>query len=107
MTVAAAFAVAVALLSGCATADRINAVSLGMTKAEVIRAIGQPISTSAANGVEILNYALREGFGFARANTPYSVQIVDGHVVSYGRQGDFGTPPQTNQAIEATNTPKQ
>jgi hypothetical protein len=94
-------------LGGCVTpASRINDVSLGMTKAEVIRAMGRPTSTSAQNGVEFMNYALWDSRWDVNS-TPYSVQLVNGHVVSYGRQGDFGTTQQTKQVIEVINSPKQ
>jgi hypothetical protein len=107
MKFAKVFVVAAVLLSGCATSSsRINDISLGMTKAEVTRVMGRPVSTSAQNGVEFMNYSLLENFWLDIQGTPYSVQLVNGRVVSYGRQGDFGTTQQTKQVIEVINTPK-
>jgi outer membrane protein assembly factor BamE (lipoprotein component of BamABCDE complex) len=34
-------------LGGCATAHKINAISLGMSKEDVIKTMGKPSSTSA------------------------------------------------------------
>lgn len=99
--------VGVLFLSGCAftnTARRMNSLSLGMTKAEVISTIGDPASTSATEGAEFLNYSFPENdteamYGVAR---PYYVQLKDGRVVSYGRRGDFGTTaaPKQNITVE-------
>ncbi len=41
--------------AGCATAPKMNRLNVGMTKQEVISAMGKPASTAApGNGVEIL-----------------------------------------------------
>jgi uncharacterized protein YcfL len=79
------------LLAGCATAQLMNRVSLGMTKDEAIRAIGRQPSTIKANadGTEILEYILYNTY-----NTLYEqywVTLKDGKVVQFGRAGDFGT----------------
>jgi outer membrane protein assembly factor BamE (lipoprotein component of BamABCDE complex) len=85
------------LLSGCATiaADKMNSISLGMTKQEVLGIMGPPVSTSAMAGVELLNYAFSETQNDAingRPKTPYFIRIVNGKVDAYGRQGDFMQP---------------
>lgn len=77
------------LVLGCAgSAKKINNLNIGMTKAEVIEAMGEPNYTSAANDVEILSYKLT-------ANSPYSdtyfVRIKNGKVERFGQQGSFGT----------------
>jgi outer membrane protein assembly factor BamE (lipoprotein component of BamABCDE complex) len=79
------------ILAGCATAHKINGISLGMTKQEVIETLGQPVSTSATTGVEYLNYRFSEtdDHAFNGVTTPYFVRIVGGKVESYGRLGDF------------------
>src|ERR1039457_186070 len=82
------------LLSGCATlaADKMNSISLGMTKQEVLRIMGSPVSTSAMSGVELLNYSFSETQNDAihgRPKVPYTIRIVNGKVDAYGRQGDF------------------
>ncbi len=76
-----------------------------MTKDEVFRVMGNPISVSAQAGLEYLNYALSEprddAFrGWTRAyyvrpvtvkTTPYYVRLINGRVESYGRTGDFAS----------------
>src|SRR5438128_2600651 len=51
---------AIVLGSGCSiliyTAPNLDRVSIGMTKAEVIQAIGRPSTVAAINGTEILSY---------------------------------------------------
>ena len=76
------------LVLGCAgSAQKINNLNIGMTKAEVIEAMGEPNYTSAANDVEILSYKLT-------SNSPYSdtyfVRIKNGKVERFGQQG-FGS----------------
>ena len=89
-------------LYGCATAGRINSISIGMSKGEVIKRMGRPVSTSAIEGKEYLNYQLAETSdnAFYGVTTPYSVCLKDGKVVSYGRHGDFGTTEQPAQVIK-------
>jgi hypothetical protein len=79
------------VLIGCSTAHKMNLISLGMTKAEVIKQLGRPVSVSAQSGVEYLNYRFAEtgDDDFYGNYTPYYVRIVDGKVESYGRLGDF------------------
>lgn len=49
------------LLTGCAgTESRVNEISLGMSKAQVIQVLGQPKSTRAGAGVEYLLHDLKE-----------------------------------------------
>ena len=86
------------ILSACATSGKINRISLGMTKAEVIGLMGAPVSTSATDGTEYMNYRLSETSdeAFEGRTTPYFVRIVNGRVDSYGRTGDFdSTQPDT------------
>jgi hypothetical protein len=50
---------AVLALVGCASAPKMNHLSVGMTKREVFSVLGSPASTAApGNGVEILRYEL-------------------------------------------------
>lgn len=77
---------------GCATVGRINRISVGMTKDRVIHALGQPVSTTAKDGVEYLNYRFVESgydvmMSFDGGNVPYYVKIVNGKVSEYGREG--------------------
>lgn len=89
-------------LSGCATAYKMNLVSLGMSKEDVIKAMGKPASTSAIEGTEYLNYKLSETSteDFYGISTPYYVCIRDGKVISYGRTGDFNTTKDPTQVIK-------
>jgi outer membrane protein assembly factor BamE (lipoprotein component of BamABCDE complex) len=81
------------LLSACATAGRINRVSLGMTKEEVISVMGNPVSTSANGDTEFLSYRLSETAdeAFAGVVRPYFIRVKNGKVDSYGRAGDFNS----------------
>ena len=78
------------LLVGCATAQLMNRVSLGMTKEEAIRAVGRQPSTIKANtdGTEILEYILYNSYNGLYEQ--YWVTLKDGKVVQFGRAGDFG-----------------
>jgi hypothetical protein len=84
-------------LSGCAsTAHKLNEVSVGMTKSEVLAKLGSPNSTRANEGVEYLVYKLRDRVELdpikaQSIGEDYFVQLKDGRVVSYGKVGDFGT----------------
>jgi hypothetical protein len=95
MKTSAIFLLSVFCLSGClSSASDINAVHLGMTKAEVIAAMGQPASITADQTGEYLNYGLAEGWrvGNAATTTPYEIKLVNGKVVSYGRAGAANRP---------------
>ena len=89
-------------LCGCATmSQKMNSISLGMSKDEVMKKMGNPISTSATENTEYLNYSLVESadgiIGYPR---PYYVCIRDGKVISYGRKGDFDTTKDPTQVIK-------
>ena len=58
-------------------AKKMNQLKVGMTKDEVVVILGEPITTSAKDEVEYLNYSLRAD--------PYCVEIVNGKVNSFGR----------------------
>jgi hypothetical protein len=80
--------IAVVFIFGCATSSKkINKITLGMTKQEVIEIIGEPNSTSAKKNVEIIRYRLAKGCFY---KTDYSVKLLDGKVDAYGEVGDFG-----------------
>lgn len=89
-------------LAGCATAGRMNLVSLGMTKSDVISTMGKPVSTSATDGTEYLNYRFSETSDddFLGRTTPYYVCIREGKVVSFGRAGDFDSTKDPTQVIK-------
>jgi len=99
-----AMVVAAILTTGCATAHKMNSVSIGMTKQEVISVLGPPTSTSAKEGVEYLNYRFSEtdDHAFYGITSPYFVRIINGKVDSYGRLGDFDSTkaPETKSTID-------
>ncbi|MGA3008213.1 MAG: SHOCT domain-containing protein [Opitutaceae bacterium] len=76
--------IVVALFAGCATADKLNNVHIGMTKEQVIELLGAPDSTSAQANVEYLTYYLESDPNYGR-DQPYMVRVVDGKVESFGR----------------------
>jgi len=79
--------IAVVFLFSCAgSSKKMNRLNLGMTKQEVIEAIGKPTSTSAKGNSEYLNYHLTTGGVFTDV---YHVRLLDGKVDSYGQAGDF------------------
>lgn len=107
----AAFAL-VLFLSGCATSGKINKVSNGMTKPEVIAALGQPDSTSSQGSVEFLSYllcidncALLNPNWRTRRN--YFVRLINGRVESFGEKGDFDSTKTPTVRIERNDTIKQ
>jgi hypothetical protein len=80
------------VLAGCATAPKMNRLSVGMTKQEVVSAMGRPDSTSTLdNGAELLHYKLSpQGGPFMNLITDeYAVRIVNGKVVSYGKMSEI------------------
>lgn len=93
----------VIFLIGCATAHKISSVQIGMTKEEVIKAVGKPASTSAKGNTEYLNYSLSEtdDQAFYGITVPYYVRLVNGRVDSYGRLGDFDSTQKPTLKIEA------
>ena len=108
---AAAFTV-VLFLFGCATSGKINKVSNGMTKPEVVAVLGQPDSTSSKGAVEYLSYllcidncALLNPNWRTRRN--YFVRLVNGRVDSFGEKGDFDSTKTPTVRIERDDTIKQ
>lgn len=80
--------VGLVLFFGCAGSSKnMNKVRLGMSKTEVIEAMGQPDSTSASRDIEFLKYRFcSEGL----FTSEYYVKLQSGRVDAYGRSGDFG-----------------
>ena len=94
--------------TGCAvqSAKSMNTISVGMSKQEVIKVLGRPDTSKAASGVEYLIYRRQDkaaacvgltaiSFGIWTAMAPecrgalYFVQLRNGAVSAYGKQGDF------------------
>jgi hypothetical protein len=91
-----------ATLCGCATSGKINSVQVGMTKGEVITVMGNPVSVSAKEETEYLNYKLSEtdDDAFRGWTTPYYVRLIQGKVDSFGRTGDFDSTKTPTMKIE-------
>jgi hypothetical protein len=91
------------LLVGCiGTSAKLNHVSLGMTKAEVIRAVGTPDSISAKGNMEYLVYLWGNPKELIGQPKEYFIRLKDGRVDSYGEKGDFGSTkdPTVNLNIQ-------
>ena len=75
-----------ALLTGCATAEKLNNIRIGMSKDQVIALLGKPDSTSAQANIEYMTYYLSidSSYGYSREQ-PYMIRLVEGKVESYGR----------------------
>ncbi len=109
------------LVACVSTAKKLNAVSVGMTKAQVIDALGVPDETSGANNVEYLVYELRKAPGAATqtacgvggvytlglaylikgcrySDNDYFVHLQDGKVIAYGRIGDLNVTQKAEEA---------
>jgi len=99
-------------LTGCLspTAGKINNISVGMSKKEVIETMGNPNSSAApGGGVELLRYTLSEnsdqqlmGYG-----NEYFVRLVNGRVESYGRMGDFNSTKNPTYNLNVDQTIRQ
>lgn len=82
----------VIFLAGCATAPKLNRLTVGMTKQEVVSVMGRPDSTSAVgDGVELLYYKLSPQGGpvMNLVTEDYVVKMVSGKVVSYGKASEI------------------
>jgi hypothetical protein len=80
---------ALTLLMGCATAQKLNRLNLGMTKQEVISVMGAPDTTGAQGDREYLVYRLSDTKveSFVGFTEPYVVELKGGKVEAFGRRG--------------------
>lgn len=79
---------AIVLLFGCAASSKkMNRLQLGMTKADVIKAMGSPKSSSASKNIEYLKYRFRTDGLFT---ADYYIRLREGKVDAFGSVGDFG-----------------
>ena len=85
------------IISGCASAKKMNRLSIGMTKQDVIKTIGTP-STISASGkdIEVLFYKLYEEDDLV-SNTYYVILESD-KVIQFSRAEDSGTPISATSA---------
>lgn len=101
-----------ALLVGCASSGKINNVSVGMTKKQVIESMGDPDTVSAQAGAEYLSYFLCYSNCAAlimenRGRDWYYVRLINGVVDSYGKKGDFDSTQTPITRVERVETIKQ
>lgn len=112
-------------LVACASGSKkLNQVSLGMNKAQVISAMGAPDTTAAKDGREFMIYKLGSGTDAGTAATcasmgvltlgmmyinpecrgghknDYFVLLEGGEVTSYGRVGDFDSTKEADVVID-------
>jgi hypothetical protein len=71
------------LLAGCASAEKLNLLHIGMSQPEVVGILGQPDSKSAQSNIEYYTYYLNADNG--GRDQPYCVRFVNGKVESFGR----------------------
>lgn len=74
------------ICASCTTARQLAAISPGMTRQEVVNALGRPKGVGMNDIGEYLvyNYANHGGAPVSGGRTNYFVQFKDGKVVSYG-----------------------
>ena len=77
-------ALALTLVSGCVSQDT-SKLSIGMTKEEVIKVMGEPLTVGADTDYEYLNYRVSSSTGsYGYLTQQYTVRLTNGHVISYG-----------------------
>jgi len=81
-----------ALAACIGTSANLNKVSLGMSKSEVIQAVGTPDSVSAQGRVEYLIYhwaSPKQLIADENNLDRFFIRLTDGRVDAYGEKGDF------------------
>ncbi len=88
-------------LVGCATTNNLNlnSISLGLTKSDVVKNLGNPASVSAQANTEYLKYYggpciskhYINSIPICDEYTEYFVRLVNSKVESYGKVGDFNS----------------
>ncbi|MGY0552919.1 hypothetical protein ACW17M_06880 [Vreelandella sp. 2A-K22] len=82
-------------LHGCATGERMQTVSEGMSKEEVVSLLGEPDGYRRNGDYEALQYTNRLISGWSWDRTDYTVILENGRVGEYGpgevRERDSGT----------------
>ena len=85
------------MFTSCASsAKRLQRVSIGMSKAQVIDQLGDAGGFKAMGNTEVLEYHMSPDSFVVR---PYWVVFQDGKVTSYGAAGDFGTMQAPTQKL--------
>ena len=85
-------------IAGCASSSaKLNRISLGMSREEVVKTLGRPHAVSAQGDVEFLTYNLiNKGVGDMKE---FVVRIQKGSVESFGERVTFGS------SLFGTNAP--
>ena len=99
----------VMVLAGCiSNSSKLNKVALGMTKQEVIKAMGSPSNTRASAGVEYLVYrlCLQRSLGQCYNVAEFFVQIEENRVIQYGKVGDFDSTQKPESTINVNKKVK-
>ncbi|MCX6975433.1 MAG: hypothetical protein NTZ94_14320, partial [Verrucomicrobia bacterium] len=71
--------------------SKMNRLSVGMSKSDIISVLGNPESTSATGRLELLRYDFYPPPPYieATAKKRYFVRLINDRVESYGEVGDF------------------
>ena len=98
-SVLAGLLLAAGITAGCATSSaRLNKLSLGMSRDEVVKTLGRPHAVTAQGDVEFLSYnLLNKGVGDMKE---FVVRLEQGSVESFGERPSFGT-----SLLNTTNSP--
>ena len=90
ITAFAAACIVAAGIAGCASSSaKLNRISLGMSREEVVKTLGRPHAVSAQGDVEFLTYNLiNKGVGDMKE---FVVRIQKGSVESFGERVNFGS----------------
>ena len=98
---AAGLLLASALATGCASSSaKLNKVSLGMSRDEVVKTLGRPHAVTAQGDAEYLSYnLLNKGVGDMKE---FVVRINKGSVESFGERASFGS-----SLLTLTNAPSR
>ncbi len=98
---AAGLLLAVALAAGCASSSaKLNKVSLGMSRDEVVKTLGRPHAVTAQGDAEYLSYnLLNKGVGDMKE---FVVRLNKGAVESFGERASFGS-----SLLSLTNAPSR
>lgn len=98
ITAFAAACLTAAGIAGCASSSaKLNQLSLGMSREEVVKTLGRPHAVSAQGDVEFLTYNLiNKGVGDMKE---FVVRVQKGSVESFGERVNFGS------SLFGTNAP--
>ncbi len=84
---------AIFILAGCmgqpTVESKLNNISTGMTKLQVLSLMGIPDQASSANGSEDLTYLLNESSWDTQSPVPYVIHLVNGKVDRFGTQKEM------------------